>query len=275
MPVARRTRGVATAYAFGAAAAVVLFLSPLVLMVLGSLRRPGLPPPDGFDLVPVPARWENYLDVTTVVPLAQQLLNSVLIAAVAVPVTVLLASWAGFALVTAGRRMRWWLLVVSLVALLVPPSALWVPRVVMFEAVGLTDHTLVAAAPALMATTPFFVLLMALAYRRIPSALFDAAEVEGLSPYRTWRLVAFPQARAAAYAVGVLAFVFHWSNLVEPLLLLAREETWPASLGLRTLAAFEPTFYPLLLAASVLVTVPAVLAFVLVQRAFFVRTLGG
>lgn len=40
------------AYGVGAAVVTVVFLAPLVLMVVGSLRQPGLPPPDGFDLVP-------------------------------------------------------------------------------------------------------------------------------------------------------------------------------------------------------------------------------
>ncbi len=262
------------AYALAASAVVVVFLAPLVLMVVGSLRQPGLPPPDGFDLLPVPARWANYSDVAAIVPLARQLLNSALIVVVAVPVTVLIASGAAFVMVTGPVRVRRWLLAVSLLALMVPASALWVPRVVLYDRLGLTDHTLVAALPALMATTPFFVLLLALAFSRIPRSLFEAAAVEGLSPLRTWRTVGLPLTRPATCAVAVLAFVFHWSNLVEPLLLIAREERWPVSLGLRTLAAFEPTFYPLLLAASVVVTVPAVAAFVLVQRAFFDRTLG-
>ncbi|MGH3356159.1 MAG: carbohydrate ABC transporter permease, partial [Nocardioidaceae bacterium] len=216
----------------------------------------------------------NYLDVASIVPLAQQLLNSLTIVVVAVPVTVLVASGAAFAIVAGHPLVRRWLLAVSLVALMVPASALWVPRVVLYELLGLTDHTLVAAVPALMATTPFFVLLLALAYSRIPRSLFEAAAVEGLSPLRTWRTVVLPVTWPATCAVGVLAYVFHWSNLVEPLLLIAQEERWPVSLGLRTLASFEPTFYPLLLAASVIVTLPAVAAFVLVQRAFFNRTLG-
>lgn len=262
------------ARAVGVGLVVLVFVSPLLLMVVGSLRTPGLPPPDGFDLLPVPPRWTNYLDVFRVVPLADQLLNSLFVVVVAVPVTVLVASWAAFTAVTGGRRVRALVLGASVVTLMIPASTLWVPRVVLFEYAGLTDHTLAVAAPALMGTTPFFVLLLVLAHHRVPPALFDAAAVEGLSPWRTWRTVAWPLTGPATVAVAALAFVFHWSNLLEPLLLLAREQTWPAALGLRTLAAYEPTFYPLLLAASVVVTVPAVVAFALVQRALFHRTLG-
>lgn len=260
-----------------AAAVVVLCAvlgAPLLLMLLGALRRPGLPPPDGFDVWPEQPRWANFDDAATIVPIGRQLLNSLLIVSVAVPVTVLLASLAGYAAVAAGRRGRAVVVGVSVAALLVPASALWVPRVVLLDLLGLTDRTVVVAFPALMATSPFLVLLFALAYARVPRALFEAAAVEGLSPLRTWRTIAVPLARPAAFAVAMLAFVFHWSNVVEPTLLLAEEEKWPLSLGVRSLAALEPTLYPLFLAGAFLATVPAVLVFLLAQRALFTGAVG-
>ncbi len=252
-----------------------MFLSPLVLMVLGSLREPGLPPPDGLELLPDQPRGRNYVDATTVVPLVRQLVNSLAVVAVAVPVTVLVASLAGFAVVTAARGTRRFLVGVSVLAMLVPVSALWVPRTILIDQLGLIDRTLTVASTALMATTPLYVLLFALALSRLPRSLFEAARVEGLSPWRTWLRVAVPLSWPTAFAVGVLAFVSHWSNVVEPVLWLSRERSWTAALGLRSLAALEPTFYPLLLAAAVIVTAPAVFLFALAQRAFFDRTLGG
>jgi multiple sugar transport system permease protein len=243
-------------------------------MVLGSFRRPDLPPPDGLELIPASPRPRNYADATTLVPLLHQIVNSLSVVAVAVPVTVLVASLAGFAIVTSAPRTRRVLVTLSVLAMFVPVSSLWVPRTVILDQLGLTDHTLTVAAPALMATTPLFVLLFALALSRLPRSLFEAAEVEGLSPLRTWRRVAVPLSWPTAFAVGVLAFVAHWSNLVEPLLWLSRERSWTAALGLRSLTSLEPSQYPLMLAAAVMVTAPAVFLFVLAQRAFFDRTLG-
>jgi len=251
----------------------LLFVSPLVLMVLGSLHRPGLPPPDGLALAPGAPRPGNYTDATTAVPLLHQLVNSLSVVAVAVPVTVVLASLAGFAIVTSAPRTRRALVTLSVLAMFVPVSMLWVPRTVILEQLGLTDHTLTVAAPALMATTPLFVLLFALALSRLPRSLFEAAQVEGLSPLRTWRRVAVPLSWPTAFAVGVLAFVAHWSNLVESMLWLSRQQSWTAAMGLRSLASAEPSSYPLLLAAAAMVTAPAAFLFVLAQRALFDRTL--
>ena len=257
-----------------ALALALLFAGPVVLLMLGALQQPGLPPPDGVDVVPETPRWQNLSDATLLVPLGRQLLNSALVVSIAVPITVLVASLAGFAVVTAGRRTRTALVVVTVAALVVPSSALWVPRVVLLERLGLTDRTAVVAFPALMATSPFLVLLFALAYSRIPPNLIDAARLEGLSAIRTWRTVALPLARPATVAVAMLAFVFHWSNVVEPLLLLSREESWPVALGVRSLSTLEPTLYPLFLSGALLATVPPVLAFALAQRALFRGTVG-
>jgi len=254
-------------------AITVVFAAPLAFMLLGSLRTPGLPPPDGFDWLPDEARWSNFSIAFDLVPLWSYIRNSILVVVVAVPVTVVVASLAGFAIATAGERLRRWLVVVSLIALMVPVTALWIPRFVMFRWLGLIDTPIVLMLPALMGTTPFFVLIFAVVYSRIPKQLFEAAALEGSSWTATWRRVALPLGRPATFAVAVLALVWHWANFVDPLLYLTTEERFTLPLALRTLQTLEPTNHPLMLAAAVIATAIPLVLFFVVQRAFFVRTL--
>jgi len=251
----------------------LLFLGPLVFMLLGSLRAPGLPPPDGFELLPRDATWTNFKTVFAFVPLGRHLVNSLLVVAVAVPVTVVVASWAGFAIATAAPRARRLLIVLSVVALMIPLSALWVPRFVMFRWAGLIDTLWPLILPALMATTPFYVLLFALSYSRVPTGLYEAARLENLSPFGVWRRVAWPLARPTAFAVAVLAFTWHWANFVDPLLYLSSGDKFTVPLGLSALQTLEPTNHPILLAGAVMVSLPPVVAFLAAQRSFFTKTL--
>lgn len=246
-----------------------LFLAPLVVMVLGSLQRPLQPPPDGLDLWPDPAEWSNYSAVPRFMPLARLLLNSLLLVVVAVPVTVIVTSMAGLAIVTARGRVRRWLIGVSVLMLLVPAAALWVPRVVVLRSLGLADTPLTVALLALAGTTPFYVLLFALAYSRIPAALLEAATLEGLSPYAVWRQIAVPLARPAVVAVAALSGLFYWSTFMDPLTLVSSPANWPVALGLRSLSEMEAALYPIYLAAAVVVTAPALIAFCIGQRSFF------
>ena len=251
----------------------LLFLAPILFMVAGSLRQPGLPPPDGFEWVPDPVERDNYRNVFLFVPLGSAALNSLIVGAVAVPVTVLIGSWAGFAIVTSRPRVRRVLVAISVVALIIPVSALWVPRFVMIRWAGLIDTHAALMLPALMATTPFFVLIFALAYSRIPRRYFESALLEGASPLRVWWRVALPLGRSAMFAVAMLALVWHWSNFIDALLYVTSEERATLPLALRALQSLEPTNHPILLAGAVIATIVPVVAFAITQRALFARAL--
>ncbi|HEX2040608.1 MAG TPA: carbohydrate ABC transporter permease [Acidimicrobiales bacterium] len=257
----------------GALLACAPFALVPLFLVVGSLRRPGLPPSDGFDWLPGTPYWSNFGLVEHFAPAwARATVNSLVVVAVAVPVTVVVASWAAVAITLADATRRRLLVAVTVVGLTVPATALWVPRFVLFRVLGLIDSPLALMAPALMATTPFYVLLLAVAYRRVPKSLFEAAVLEGLSPLQVWRRVALPLARPATVAVAMLAFAFHWSNFVDPLLYLNSDGKATLPLALSQLRAVEPAMYPVVMAGAVVLAVPPVLAFALSQRALFAAT---
>jgi multiple sugar transport system permease protein len=249
-------------------ALVGVFLAPLVVMVTGSLRPPGLPPPRGVELLPEAPTLAAYAATFQLVPFGRALLNSLLICALAVPLSVLTASWAGLALAqTSG--WRWRLLAGTvLLLLMVPVTAVWLTRFSVFKTLGLTNTPVPLVAPALMGGSPLFVLLYAVAFRRIPPELFEAARLEGASAWRIWRRVALPLVRPTTAAVALLAFMLFWTNFIDPLLYLSGEEAQTAPLALHSLELLGTTQWPVLLAGAVVITLPAVLAFLGAQRAF-------
>lgn len=254
-------------------AAGSFFALPLLLMVLMSLRQPGMAPGDGLELIPQRPTLESFNFVFLFIPLWRQMANSLIVVVVAVPVTLVVASLAGFAIATAQERQRKWLIVLTVAAMSVPLSALWIPRFILFKWLGLTDTLVSLMMPSLMGTAPFYVLIFALAYSRVPAHLYEAARMDGWSPFGIWRRVAFPLAKPATFAVAVLGFVTYWSNFVDPLLFLTDENLATVPLGLRSLQTLEPQNFPILLAASVIATLPAVVAFLAAQRSFFTKTL--
>jgi multiple sugar transport system permease protein len=250
-----------------------LFLVPLAFMVSGSLRGTGLAPPRTPELIPRQPTLENYERAFELVDLARYTLNSLIVVALAVPLTLLVASWAGFAIARLPPRARGWLVAASLVALMVPVTALLVPRFALFSWLGLTNTYVPLVAPALIGTSPFYVLLFYWAFRRIPAELYEACRLEGLSPFTVWWRVALPLVRPVTVAVAVLAAVFTWSNFLDPLIYLFDERLFTLPLGLRSLAQLDRQDFPVLLAASVIATAPVVVGFLCVQR-FFLRAPG-
>ena len=245
---------------------IVVFLAPLAFMLAGSLRRVGAPPPTGVDLLPDHPGLGAYRGAAQQLPLGRLLANSLAVVLVAVPVTVVVASWAGFALAQLPRRPRRWGVAATVALLMVPLPMMWMARFVIYLRLGVLDTLVPLMAPALAATTPFTVLLSYRAFSRVPPELWDAARLEGASAVRTWWRVGLPLVRATTTAVAAVAFVFHWGNFLDALLYVQSPDSRTLPLGVGELAQLDIVELPVMLAGAVLLAVPAVLALVAVQR---------
>ena len=251
-----------------AVAVTIVFGLLFAFLLTGSLRTPGLPPPSTPDLFPRPFAWGNYERAVELVALDRAVLNSLLVAAVFVPTSVLVASWAGFAGALLGARARRLLVMASVAALMVPVTALLVPRFALFRWLGLIDSFGPLLAPALLGASPFYVLVYLAAFRRLPADFYDACRLEGMSPFRMWWTVAMPLVRPVTIAVAVLAFVFSWGNFLDPLVYVYDRDLFTVPLALKSLTQLDRTNYPLLLAGAVVATAPVIAVFLLAQRYF-------
>jgi multiple sugar transport system permease protein len=201
-------------------------------------------------------------------PFATMARNSIVIAMIAVPVSVLCASWGGFAMaqILPARRRR--LVAITLVAAMIPTTATWVTRFVLFSQIGLIDTWWPLILPALMGTSPLFALVYLWSYLEIPRDIIDAARLDGTSAFRAWATIAFPLVQPTTVAVTVLTFTMHWNNYTEPLIYIQTLDRQTLPFALSALFQLAPTDWPLLMAAAVMLTVPVVLVFVIGQRAF-------
>ena len=257
-----------------------LFLVPLLWVVSASLRAPGLPPPRTIEWFPDPVSFAAWERLFTLLPFGRYLGNSLLVVAVAVPLSLLSASMAGFAMAQLAAPLRRSLVVVSVVLLLVPVTALWLTRFLLFVAAGITGSPLALVAPAIMGGSPLFVLLYFWAFRRVPPELVEAARLEGAGAISTWWRVGVPLVGPTSVAVGVLAFLLFWSDFISPTLYLRTDEWATLTIGLRQLQQLDRSDWPMLMAGAVLLAVPAVLLFAVAQRRFLrddrlAETIGG
>lgn len=212
---------------------------------------------------------QNYGTAATLVPLGRFLFNSLRVVFLAVPATLLVASLAAFAMIQLPGRVRDLLVWLSLAALLIPPTILWLARFPIFKILGLVDTPWALVAPALLGGSPFFVLLFFWSFRRLPAALFEAALLEGASSWQLWWHVALPLSRSTVIGVAILSFVFFWGNFTDPLLYLRSEAQMTLPVGLRLLAQLDSTRWPVMMAGAVVLTLPVVVFFLVGQRHFW------
>jgi multiple sugar transport system permease protein len=243
-----------------------LFLLPLIWMVTASLRVPGSPPPRGLEWIPPSPTFSNYARIFEILPFGHYLLNSLFVAATGVLITLVTASRAGFGMSRLGPRGRLRLLILSIVLQMIPVTALWLARFVFFARLGISNSYIPIIAPALMGSSPLFILLFYWTFRRTDSAIFESAQLDGANLFKVWWHIALPLARPALMAVGMLAFFFYWNDFINPLLYLRSQTLYTLPIGLLQLQEMDKTNWPLLMAASVVMTVPALAVFTALQR---------
>lgn len=263
----RRAFATVLTYA-GLALLCAVFLFPLVWMLSYSLRSTALPPPARLEFFVPPLAFENYARVNKYVDLAQLTLNSLRIVVLAVPLTLLTASLTGFAISQLPARWRSFWLTICVALMLVPALATWVPRFVIFTELGWIDTIVPLLAPAVMGTSPFFVILFVLAFRRVPNEVYESAYLDGAHALRIWWSIALPLARPAVIAVGTLAAVFYWSNYIDPFLYLRTQENYTLPYGVQLLEMAQLNNFPLLMAAAVMIVAPVLVMFLVAQRYF-------
>jgi ABC-type glycerol-3-phosphate transport system permease component len=100
----------------------------------------------------------------------------------------------------------------------------------------------------------------------IPDELLDAARIDGCSEFGLfWRIV-LPLLKPAVGALGVWSFINSYNSFLWPLIVIGNPDHYTLPLGLGALFATENREYDLVLAGSVLATIPAVLVFVILRK---------
>ena len=247
--------------------AAVLLL-PLLFMVTASLYPPGEPLPTTLRILPSRPTLANYQRIFDLLPLARYTLNSLRVVVLAVPLTLVVSSWAGLGMARLSRpaQRRW--IVISLAMLMVPGIALWSTRFLLYRQLGWYDTVWALIAPAWMGTSPFYILMFYRACRRIPSAIFGAAQIDGAGVLRTWWSVILPMTRTTAVGVALLSFVFYWGDFVSPLLYLRTGNKYTLPVALQTLQQLSRSDWSLMLAGAVWTMAIPILLFLLLQPVF-------
>jgi multiple sugar transport system permease protein len=247
-------------------AAVVLF--PFVWMVATSFKPQAEVFSSGLSLVPT--RWaiaENYGKALTRIPMARILGNGAIVCALIVVFQVLFALPCAYALAKLRFRGREALFGLVLLGLLIPIHAISIPLYAVARELALLNTLAVLVLPFTLSV--FAIFLFRQFIKALPDDLIAAARMDGLAEGAiVWRIV-LPNAWPAATAFAIFSVVAHWNDLYWPLITVSQTHLATPPLGLLFFRAAEAgDDYGALMAATVVVTLPLVLLFLLAQRTF-------
>ena len=110
----------------------------------------------------------------------------------------------------------------------------------------------------------------------IPDELLDAARIDGASEFRIYWSVILPLTRPALAATGIFTFMYAWEDFFWPLIIITSPDLYTVPLGLTLYVVRNRTAWDIVMAGSVLATLPMIAMFLLFQR-HIIRgiTLGG
>ncbi|MET8946447.1 carbohydrate ABC transporter permease [Streptomyces sp. NPDC004542] len=245
----------------------VTVLLPLLVVVFGTFKT--LPQLFDSPLSPPPSpTFDNYRRAVDEGGLGAAFVNSLLVTAGAVTLTLVAAGPAAFFCARVPGRVGWTVFGVLVAGLAVPAQAAIVPQYVLFDRLGLTDSLAGLVLADTTLTLPTAVFILGGFLRSVPEELYEAAELDGAGPLRAFRSIALPLARPALATTGIFLFVMDWNDLLYPLLFVRSEEHRTLPLALLNFQGEFQTQYPLLFAGVVIASAPVVIVYVLLQRHF-------
>ena len=244
----------------------VVFVSPFVFVIFTALmtRDQALT----RAIWPSPFRFQNFYDVLDQQPLLRWTWNTFLVSFLSSVGVVLSCTPPAYALARMRFRGRNAVFLLVLSTMMLPIQVTIIPLYVLFSHLGWIGSLKPLIIPGFFGDA-FSIFLLRQFFMTIPSALTDAARVDGASELRLMLRVVVPLAKPALVAVFLFNFLYCWNDLFAPLLYLgANPDSYTMSLGLSEFRSSRHVDYELMMAACVLFTLPVTVLFFLAQRAF-------
>jgi raffinose/stachyose/melibiose transport system permease protein len=249
-------------------AAIVIV--PLLYVVLGGFRTTGQIAARPVDL-PHPWVTRNYTEILVSGQFWREVLNSVLIAAIATVVVVATGSLAAYPLARYSFRGREGLYALFTIGLLFPVGVAVLPLYLLLRQFYLLDSIPGVALPEAAFGLPVTIVILRPFMRSVPGELEDAAVIDGCSRFGFFWRVLLPLSRPALMTVAILAFVGSWNAFLLPLLVLNDPNGWTIPLGVANYSTEYTQDTARILAFTSLSMLPALGFFVLAER----RIVGG
>jgi multiple sugar transport system permease protein len=245
--------------------ASVAMVAPFVWQIVTSLKSlssaTAVPPtllPEGH--------WSNFGKVFELLPFGTQFLNTALTAVVRTAGQVLFCSMAAYAFARLRFPGRNALFGIFLSVLMVPPQLFIIPQYQIMADLGWLNSLPALIVPGLFSA--FGVFLLRQFFLGLPIELEEAARIDGAGPLRIYWSIVLPLARPGMVALAVLVLLWSWNDLFWPLVVNTDPDKMTLSAGLASLQGQYQTDYPILMAGSLLASVPIIAIFVFLQRQF-------
>lgn len=255
--------------------AILVFFTLLVLTPVFTILVSAFGPADAAAAREGSFHPGNFITAWQEGRFGQYMGTSVLVAVIVVTLSVVLSILSGYAFGVmrfAGEQVLFY---VFLLGIMVPAEAIVVPLFFDLRALGLTDTVWAVALPQVAQSVAFGTYWMRAYFKGVSPSILDAARVDGASRARILRSILVPMGRPAITTMIVLMFMWTWNEFLIPLVMSPTGEFRTAPLGLAFFQGQYTQGTALLAAAAVMIALPVVVLYFIMQRHFIRGMLEG
>ncbi|CAN5537797.1 carbohydrate ABC transporter permease [soil metagenome] len=219
--------------------------------------------------IPDPIDWANYVEIWQIVPLAQGLLNSTIVAVIVVVVGTFSSTMAAFAFAKLDFPHKDKLFVALLATMMVPLVVLLIPQFLLYARIGWIDTLLPLIVPASLGNV-LMIFFLRQYMTGLSNELMDAAKIDGAGYFRIYWSIFLPLCKPAIAANVIIVFMATWNDYIGPLIFTNSPENSTVQLVIASLQSYyaEQTDFPMIMVASVIAVLPVLVVFIALQRYF-------
>ena len=241
-------------------------LLPFYWMLSSSLRTMETMFSLPIQWLPWPPNWTSYLLAWRAQDFTRYFLNSGFVAVAITLANLLLCSLAGYSLTKFHYRGRGITFFAILSTMMLPLEVTMVPLFLIIKRLDWANTYQGLIVPFLV--DGFGVFLMRQYMMSIPRDLIDSARIDGASELRIFWTIILPLAKPALVALAVFTFREAWDMYIWPLIIITKDSLRTLPLGISLFMSSYGTSWDQLMAIAVLGTLPMILLFFFLQRAF-------
>ena len=257
----------------GAALIGLLVLAPLLWMVSVSLMATGeaaaFPPP----LLPTAPTLAHYRTLFVDYGVGRYLLNSTLLAAAATALALLFTLPAGYAFAKLRFRGRNRMFQILVGALVIPGQIGMLPLFLQLKYLGLVNSYAGALVPWLAGI--FGIFLVRQYALSVPDEMIEAGRVDGASEWQIFRRLVLPALTPVIVTLAIFVFLGSWNDFIWPLIILSDQDLYTLPVALAALSREHVQDNELMMAGSVVTTLPVLIVFLALQRYYLSGLMAG
>ncbi|MFA6934137.1 MAG: carbohydrate ABC transporter permease [Sphaerochaetaceae bacterium] len=244
----------------------VVAIVPFLWMVSTSLKSSGALLALPIEWIPKNPTLDAYRRLFAVSGMPRSAMNSIIVTASAVVLTLASASMAAFALAKIEFKGRNAVFMLFVASMMIPTQVTFIPLYLIMNDLSLVNSLAALIVP--YAFKAFAIFMLRQQMMNIPDAYLDAASIDGASLGRSFFSIMLPMCRTSLVTLAIITCMEAWNDYLLPLVLMTDSRNFTLTIILNSLSGQFKTNYDLLMAGSLISILPLLLVYVVAQKYF-------